>query len=137
MPSPLSFVSAGALAALTLGVFSIQARTGPEATLKQFHQLLMQGNPKVANLMVEPISFRDNQSREYLVQVAYQLVKRSNGQIEFFGKDIHQRTATVTVQYRIGQSLSSIVYVMQYTRGAWKVDSTQTLNANAVAGRSG
>lgn len=139
MPKLASILSAGVLAGVTLGVFSIQSGEGAEGTLKEFHQLLMNQKYDAAReLMVVPLSPPEMAAQMQLVQAADNLIRQNRASLEILAKESDRNTAIVQVQYVLpNQVRVPGAFVLQYTRNRWRIDAAGTLGLFLQPTRSG
>jgi len=122
---PGSIVAAILLASLTLGVFAVQANSGPENTVRRFHDGVLRNNPReVAAFLVQPIE-------DYAPQV---LVRRVQSLAQLGASmDVtrivrQQNRAIVDVRYTLrNRQIITMLWVTQLDHGVWKVNAADTL----------
>jgi hypothetical protein len=122
---PGSILAAVLLSTLTLGVFAIQANSGPENTVRRFHEGVLRNNPKeVAAFLVQPI---EDYSSQVLVR-RLQSLAQLGATMDVTRIVRQQNRAIVDVRYTLqnGQIIT-MLWVTQLDRGVWKVNAIDTL----------
>lgn len=120
-----SWLAAGCLAVLTLSVFWVSRDTGPESTVRRFHQSLLSGD--AAGVSEVLMNGGDGAGTELASAVSFLL--RQTSQVSLGRVRSSGRTATVDVVYvtRPSGGVVTVRYVVSKPGLRWRVDALGTL----------
>lgn len=120
-----SFLAAAVLAGTTLAVFGASQNYGPAAALRRFHVAVEKGDYKAAERMLET-GYADPASQE-LVLAARGLTAGGAGYQVARMERLPREVRAVVVYGGRNANRRAVVWVVEKTQGAWRIDARKTL----------
>ncbi len=120
-----SYLSAAALAVVTLFVFGTLQDYGPESAIRRFHHAIATNNPdELQQVTEQPLSSKSVQS---IYQAAGQFVVRGIP-YRIMKMDRDKGEVRAAVVYSLGNGKqAAVVFVVDKINHAWKIDADKTL----------
>ncbi|MBL8087362.1 MAG: hypothetical protein JNM85_04730 [Chthonomonas sp.] len=133
--SPLSIISALALAGLTIGVFAIQASSsGPENAVKRLHMSILGRNGRDVVSQFLPDHRGDNSMAWLVDQAAYHLSRGTSFEVrpaEMLDSGVAQ---VITVYTYSNGGTAAMVWRLRRINRSWRIDPVVSQNLNLFSG---
>jgi hypothetical protein len=132
---PLSaWVTAGALAAMTLFVFAVLQDYGPEAAIRRFHTALAQNDARG----IMELSYPPSAQPGTITRSAYELSQFvrnrfviRGARVQLYAMSRRPDRAAAVVTYLLPEGAEAMTWILRKSNREWKVDTAETVRANA------